>query len=85
MLFSVKVTTIDFIKWVNYFIFKGTVLSKYLKRSKFEAFSKQLNTDLYFIILMVSSNDNDITASELINELFEQQLDKINDDYIIMS
>ena len=74
MLFSVIVTTTDFIKWVNYFIFKGTVFSKYLKRTKFEAFSKQLNTDLYFIILMISSNVNDITASELTNELFEQHL-----------
>ena len=84
MVFSAIVALIDFIKWLIYLCFKGYVLSKYLKRTKFNAFSKQLNADLYFIILIVSSNVNDITASELTNELFAQHMDKSNDDYIIM-
>ena len=69
MAFSVIATLADFMKWVTYFCFKGYVLRKYLKRTKFNVFSKQLNADLYFIILIVSSNVNDITASELTNEL----------------
>ena len=77
MAFPVIVTLIDFMKRSIYFIFKGIVLSKYLRRTKFRAFSKQLNADLYFIILMVSSNVNDITASELTNELLNNTWEKV--------
>ena len=58
MAFSVIVTLIDFMKCAIYLCFQGYVLSKYLKRTKFNAFFKQLNADLYFIILIVSSNVN---------------------------
>ena len=81
---SATATTADFIKWIIYYVLKRRVLARYLKRTDSNQFSNQLNSDQYFIILMIAPNVNDITANELATEMYLQYSDRTNDDYIIV-
>ena len=66
LIISIVVTIINIIKWVIFYIIKGYILSRYLKRKISKDFVSSISADMYFIISRV----NNITASEIINELY---------------
>ena len=60
-------------------------ISEILKKRDSNQFSNQLNPDQYFIILIISSNVNDIIATELATGMYQQCIDRTNDDYTIIA
>ena len=65
---SIFVTIVDIGKWSAFLICKQRILHKYIKG----LFSKNINADLYFLILIISVNVNDILACEIVRELDRQ-------------
>jgi hypothetical protein len=82
----------DLLKWSIYYIFKQRILLQYLKKPAATSadgrhFSNIMTTDLFFIIIMISINVNDVIASEIVNELFvtNRNINHVNadaDDYV---
>lgn len=71
LLFSVFLVVCDLLKWTIYYIRKQSILQHYLKNgTNVEHFSKHVSKDMFFLIIMISSNVNDFVAGELVNELY---------------
>jgi hypothetical protein len=81
----------DLVKWGIYYILKQRILLQYLKKPTIAAaavsadgrhFSNLMTTDLFFIIIMISINVNDVIASEIVNELFvtNRNIKHVDDD-----
>ena len=76
---SMALTLIDLIKWAIYYVFKQCVLVHYLdrkavynkkKKELIGEFSETITADLYFTILMIGTNINNIVATEVLNEMY---------------
>jgi hypothetical protein len=86
----------DLLKWSIYYILKERILLQYLKKPATGAaattsvdgrhFSKIMTSDLFFIIIMISINVNDVVASEIVNELFviNRNIKHVDDDYYVV-
>ena len=58
-------------------------------RESMVAFVKTMTIDLYFLVIMISLNVNNIIAHELINEMFSKYINSIakvdkDDDYVVI-
>jgi hypothetical protein len=81
LIIAMFLTFLDLFKWSFYYLFKQRVLTQYLNRSLSSMmvktvenvggdFSNLMSVDLYFIILMISFNINDIIASEVVFAIY---------------
>jgi len=76
LMLSTSLTLIDLLKWFIYYTFKKHVLLQYLQKPMMKNtlmigyFAGTLSVDLYFLILMISTNVNDVIASEIVKELY---------------
>jgi len=82
IIISIFVTIVDIFKWCTFFICKQRILYKYINNRSVQ-FSKMINGDLYFLILMISVNVNDILACEIVEEM-NRQINMSNNDDIVL-
>jgi len=99
--FCLLITLFDIFKWITFYTLKSQILLNLLKHPKVDVgdFCKTINADLFFILLMISANVNDIVAGEIIGSIYniyKRQLIRTahkkyppilcdNDDYIEMA
>ena len=95
LLLCVALILCDLVKWFIYFLLKERILLGYLMknemlphRESMVAFVKTMTIDLYFIVIMISLNVNNIIAHELVTEMFSKYINSIvkvdkDDDYVI--
>jgi hypothetical protein len=103
LLLCVVLVLCDLVKWFIYFLLKERILLGYLKKNEMlplpqqhresiavVAFVKTMTIDLYFLVIMISLNVNNIIAHELVNEMFSKYLNSIakkvddDDDYVVI-
>jgi hypothetical protein len=76
-------TVLDKTKWYVFFICKQRILFKYIQ-GRTEQFSKMINGDLYFLLLIISDNVSNVLACEITKELDRQLTKCDDDDYITL-
>ena len=99
LLLCVLLILCDLVKWFIYLLLKERILLGYLmkknemlphRRESMVAFVKTITIDLYFLLIMISLNVNNIIAHELVNEMFSKYINSIakvnkdDDDYVIV-
>src|SRR5271156_6186884 len=75
LIISISLTILDLIKWLIYYMLKTIIILQYLQKNMAKdgdagCFIGSINSNVYFLILMISTNINDIVAGEIVKGLY---------------
>src|SRR5271156_950309 len=75
LIISINLTILDLIKWLIYYMLKTIIILQYLQKNMVKdgdagCFIGSINSNVYFLILMISTNINDIVAGEIVKGLY---------------